>query len=92
MPEIYYNADADISDYSEAGSAVNATDSVASWLKLPQLTSISPGQVTDFVVALDAPKGAKRPADKFGFQVGVASQTDAKLRPAIGIWWLVSMR
>lgn len=91
MPEIYW-VDADIADYSKADGAVRAPAYVASWLEIPQLTDIPPGQIVDFTVALAMPKNTKTPADKFGFQVGVAGKTTAKLQPAIGVWWVVNMR
>lgn len=90
-PEIYW-VDADIADYSKADGAVKASAYVADWLEIPKLTDIPPGEIVDFTVALVMPKDAKKPADKFGFQVGVAGRTEDKVQPAIGIWWIVNMR
>lgn len=90
-PEIYW-ADADIADYSKADGATRAPAYVADWLEIPKLTDIPPGQIVDYTVALVMPKDAKKPADKFGFQVGVAGKTDDKVQPAVGIWWIITMR
>jgi len=92
MPEIFYNTDADIADYSKADGAVKAPAVAASWLEIPKLSDIPPGQITDFVVALVMPKNVKKPADKFGFQVGVAGNTGGKLQTAVGTWWIITMR
>ena len=92
MPEIYYNTNADVADYSKANGAIRVSDAVATWLEIPKLSEVPPGRIVDFTLALVMPKDAKKPADKIGFQVGVASKTEAKLQPAIGIWWIVSFR
>ena len=91
-PEIYYNTSADIADYSKADGATKAPDTAINWLEVPQLTDIPPGQIMDFIVTLVIPKDASKPANKFGFQVGVANKTEAKLQPAVGVWWIVNMR
>lgn len=90
-PEIYW-VDADITDYSKADGAVRAPEYVIDWLEIPKLVDVSPGQIADFTVAFVMPKDAKKPADKFGFQVGVAGKTNDKVQTAVGIWWIVNMR
>ena len=92
MPEVYYNTDADIADYSKADGAIKALASVADWLEIPALSDIPPGQIKDIVVALAMPNDARLTDKKIGFQVGVAGNTDDKVQTAVGIWWLVSMR
>ena len=92
MPEIFFVTGADVANYSKAGSAVKAPTYVVDWIKLPLLTDVVPGQIKDFTVALEMPKGAKKPANRIGFQIGVAGKTGEQLQPAVGIWWLINFR
>lgn len=91
-PEIYIATDADVTNYSKAEGAIRATPQVLSWIELPITKDVAPGAIEDFVVAIAMPKGEKRPAEKVGFQIGVAGATGEKLQMAVGTWWLVSMR
>ena len=95
IPEIYINSSANVADYSKADGAVRATPEVLSWIKLPVMEDIAPGETKDFVVAIAMPKGVKKPAEKIGFQIGVAGGTNtlpATVGVAVGTWWLISMR
>jgi len=91
-PEIFPIMDVDVSKYSRADGAVKAPGYVGSWVEIPPLIEITPNTYKDFIVALQMPSDAKKPADKIGFQIGVAGKSGGNLQPAIGIWWLVSMR
>jgi len=91
-PELFIVPYADVADYSKADGAVKAPEYMFDWVQMPELTDVNPGQIKDFVVALEMPKDAKKPPKKVAFQVGVASKTNEKVQPSIGIWWLVNMR
>lgn len=92
LPEIFFNRDADVADYSKADGAVRAPSYVESWIELPALSNILPGGVVDFIVALQMPEDEERPAEKIAFQIGVAGKTEGRLQSAVGLWWLVSMK
>ena len=89
QPEIYW-IDADVANYSKADGAVKAN--VQSWLTLPENMDVPAGSIREYIVAIEMPKDAKKPADKIGFQIGVCNKNNDKVQTAIGTWWLVSMR
>ena len=92
MPEIFLVTDADVANYSKADGAVKSPAYIEDWIRLPTLTDVVPGQIKDFIIALEMPKGAKKPANKIGFQIGIAGKTEDKVQTAIGIWWLINFR
>lgn len=92
MPEIFVVKEANVLNYSKAEGFENPSVSMFNWVKLPVVADVNPGETKNFIVALQIPKGEKVTANKIGFQIGVAGKTDAKVQPAVGIWWLVSMR
>lgn len=92
IPDIYIVDGADITNYSKANGAVKAPDYALEWIELPKLVEVKPGVIEDFVVAIQMPKDKKKFAEKWGFQIGVASTSGEKVQVAVGIWWLVNMR
>jgi len=92
LPEIYFVDYADITDYSKADGAVKAPANVSEWLIIPKLKDVPPGEIKDFMVAIEIPKDTKDIPDKFGFQVQVAGNNGGIVQTAIGTWWLVNMR
>ena len=92
LPEIYLVDYADIADYSQANGAVKAPVKVSEWLIIPKLDDVPPGEITDFTVVIEIPKGVKDIPDKFGFQVQVAGNNGGIVQTAIGTWWLINMR
>ncbi len=102
-PQIYPNWNWDVANYTAngmsdefqktwAGKTVKAPDYVKGWIEIPELTSIMPGDTTDFIVALVMPKDAEKPADKIGFVIEVAAKTKGMMQTAVGSWWLVGLR
>jgi hypothetical protein len=92
IPDIFPIMNCDIENYSRADGAVKAPEYVSSWVELPPFSEIAPGEYRDFVVALQMPEDAEKPAEKFGFVLSFAVKVSGGTRPAIGVWWLVSMR
>ena len=91
-PEIFIEKYADVADYSEADGAIKPPRYVLDWVELPRINDIPPGQIKEFVVAIQMPKNAEKPADKLGFLIGVAGKTEGEIQPAVGVWWLINMR
>ncbi len=91
-PQIYPNWNWDVANYSGGAGYVKAPDYVKGWIEIPELTSIMPGDTTDFIVALVMPKDAEKPADKIGFVIEVAAKTKGTMQTAVGSWWLISLR
>ena len=91
-PEIYFVDYADIADYSQANGAVKAPIKVVEWLTIPELEEVVPGEIRDYTLVIEIPKGVKDLPDKWGFQMQVAGNTGGFVQTAIGTWWLVNMR
>ncbi len=94
MPEMYYVPDGDSSNYSHpnANGAIKAPDFVRDWIKFPELTEITPGEISEFTMALEMPKDAKKSFEKAGFLIGIDAKTKNMLQPAVQVWWVITMR
>ncbi len=93
VPEIYLNTSANVLDYSKAGGAIKSPEYVNSWIEIPYIVlPIMPAEARDYIVALQMPEEALKPAEKMGFQIGVAGKVEGGLQPAVGVWWIINFR
>jgi hypothetical protein len=90
-PDFYVVPYADITDYSQGTGYEKATPEQLSWVSLPPTAPIAPNATEDYVIAIEAPKGADINGN-FGLQIGVAGKSKAQVQMAGATWWLIGVR
>lgn len=92
-PDIYINTNITPSDYDKAADYELCPESALSWLNIPAIPDIRPGESITIPVIFKSP--GKITGDipkKYTFRTGIASGKGGLFQTAVETWWLVDMR
>jgi len=83
---------ADPTDWDKTADAIKLPEYAWSWVEIPVLTSILSGESKDFIVAIEMPKDAKKPAEKIAYKLFVGKMVGFNMQLGVETWWILNMR